>query len=260
MKQFLGIGILWVLALQITYGQTYKMVITNPQDITLDINILNSELIIEGYDGKELIITAEGHEPAPERAKGLKPLYSNVEDNSGIGLSIVSKGNQIDITRASRKSIQYHFKVPRKANITIGQGNIPGEDLHIKNMEGELAVQTLNGDVTLENVSGPLYISSTSGDVVVKFSELNQSKNSAIAAVSGFVDITLPSREKANLKLSSISGEVFTDLSLEFEKRKNGEGLQPLTFGHNTIKASLNGGGVELHVKAISGDIYLRKK
>ena len=45
-------------------------------------------LPIEGYDGKEIIVTNLNSEfkSPPDRAKGLKPVYAAGTDNTGIGV------------------------------------------------------------------------------------------------------------------------------------------------------------------------------
>jgi DUF4097 and DUF4098 domain-containing protein YvlB len=87
--------------------------------------------------------------------------------------------------------------------------------------------------------------------------ELSQMGPTSISLVSGFIDITMPDDSPADLYLSSISGEIYTNLDVEI-MGNNKENMQRLGGGRN-IRGTLNGGGVEVNLKTISGDIYLRK-
>jgi len=78
----------------------------------------------------------------------------------------------------------------------------------------------------------------------------------SISCTNGFVDVTLPNNTKADLKMKSINGEVYTDFEVDMGKVK--EGMHRLS-GHN-LSGTINGGGVEISLRAINSDIYLRQK
>jgi hypothetical protein len=68
----------------------------------------------------------------------------------------------------------------------------------------------------------------------------------------------MPSDSKADLYLGSISGEIYTDLNIALRGEKAND-MRRLG-GSRQVEGALNGGGVEMRLKSISGDIYLRKK
>lgn len=74
-----------------------------------------------------------------------------------------------------------------------------------------------------------------------------------INTVSGFIDYSITAKQKASLKLSTVSGEVHSDLKLEDEQSQEISGV-----GTNR-KLILNGGGAEINLETVSGDIYLRE-
>jgi hypothetical protein len=71
------------------------------------------------------------------------------------------------------------------------------------------------------------------------------------------VDVTLPGNTKANLKMKSITGEIYSDLDLSLGQSK---GPMKRVGGGHTVEGSINGGGVEISLNTISSDIYLRKQ
>ena len=123
-------------------------------------------------------------------------------------------------------------------------------------MSSEIEIESKIGDIKLANVSGPVVANSLSSDIEVSFSALSQASPTSISSTSGDIDITLPSSTKGTFALKSMSGEVYTDLDFDIEEKDNlrrwGGGM--------SANANLNGGGVEISLRCISGDIYLRKQ
>lgn len=225
---------------------------------SIDIALSNASLIVEGHNGSNLIIETEGIKPPPERAKGLRPLFNDATDNTGLGLQVEESGNAIRVKKASNQQLDYRLKVPKNAHLKIEETSWMGGEFAFKNLNGEVEVKSNGSRLKFEEVSGPIVASSTSGEITVVFSELNTEKPTAISNVSGIIDISLPSSTKANLELSSISGEIYTDLDIKTPNSEEG-GMKRLG-GPHSLSGTLNGGGVEISLKAISSNIYIREK
>src|SRR5699024_3715128 len=116
--------------------------------------------------------------------------------------------------------------------------------------------QTLSGNINLKNITGPVVAHSTSGDIDIVFSHLSNATPSSISVISGHIDVTLPASAKVDLNLSSFSGEIYTDFDIQ---RKN-ENSHLQQIGGRHVKGMLSGGGAEMKLKTISGNIYLRKE
>ena len=234
----------------------YRVDFPNDRDHKVSIQVDNSNVRIEGHDGDEVIIRAVGLQAPPERARGLKPLYYSAEDNSGTGLSVSQEGKTLSIVKASRQDGRYTIRLPRKVAVEFEQVNWQGNNLLITNLEGDLEVKTNNADIEIRNVTGPLVASTTSGNIIVTYADVEQSKPSSISNISGVVDVTLPADTRADLKMKSITGEIYSDLDLSLNQ---GKGSMRRVGGGHTVEGSLNGGGVEISLHTISSDIYVRK-
>ncbi|UFH54012.1 hypothetical protein [Spirosoma sp. KNUC1025] len=258
MKKFLllGFGLAWCLST--ARAQDYKTKLTNSKDRKVTIEMDASQLKIEGYNGDEVIIQASsGYEAPPERAKGLKPIYNTAVDNSGIGLAVTQESGGLKIEKAARKQINYTIKLPRKVAILYQETNWHGSKITISNMDGDLEIRTNNSAIDLNNVMGPVVANTINGEVNIVYSGLSQEKPTAISTINGPIDITLPANAKANLKLSSIQGEMYTDFDLGVKNTK--DGMAKVGGGRN-IDGSTNGGGVEIQLKTINSNIYIRKQ
>lgn len=214
---------------------------------------------ITGYNGSEVVIeTNDSYAGPPERAKGLKPLYNSATDNTGIGLEIQESGGVMTIHKAVPTTISYKIKVPADAAVHVVEDGWENSGIVIREVSGSIEIEGHVSDIKLEKVTGPVVASSVSGDIEVSFSRLNQEKPSNISATSGLIDVALPPDTKASLELTSISGEVFTDFDVKFPEDEKAKGLKPVR--RKKSNGSINGGGVELSLNAISGNVYLRKQ
>ena len=255
-KQILIFSCLFLTAIY-TQAQEFKQKLANNSNSKIAIELDADNLKIEGHAGDEVIIRGGNTEPIPEQAKGLKPLYNTNVDNTGLGVAVNLEGGVLKIEKASRKSAKYTILIPNKASVMFTQTNWQGSVIAINNVEGDLEVKTNNANMKLANVTGPIVASSISGNFTAVFNNVNQSKPCAISLVSGEIDVTLPAATKASLSMKSITGEIYSDLDLNLKTGK--DGLAKVGGGHN-ITANLNGGGVNLNLNTVSGNVYVRKQ
>ena len=92
----------------------------------------------------------------------------------------------------------------------------------------------------LKTISGQVEIKGTTGKMDVN-------------SISGFIDYAAPSACKAKIKISTITGNVYSNLKFDEQKDKE---MKWVGSDYNLV---LNGGGPEIALKTISGDIFLRK-
>jgi hypothetical protein len=214
-----------------------------------------ADLTISGTSGNEVTIEGSGGDfKLPERAKGLRPLYRNASDNTGIGLEVTESGGTITIRKATGKDARYTIRIPAEAALKIEEESWEGSTFDISDLKGEIEIKSLGSDINLKNVTGPITANTTSGDITVVFSSVSQSAPTSISNVSGFVDVTMPTATKANIRMTTISGEIFTDMDLGKTEGKL------YRVGGGKVTSNINNGGVEINLKTISDNIYLRKK
>lgn len=214
-------------------------------------------LNIEGYSGSEVVFETDDYHAPPERAKGLRPLYNSSADNTGSGLNVEIASGVMTVKTATHDHMHFHVKVPSSVAIHIEETGWHGDDFEVKGVKGEIEIMAKNSDIYIEGARGPIVANTTSGDITVLFEALDQKKPSSISNTSGFIDVTLPANSKANLIMNSISGEIYTDHNIQFPS----DGKTDLkVISRRKIRGTINNGGVELALKTISDDIYLRKK
>jgi lia operon protein LiaG len=238
------------------FSQEYKVAVENSKDAKLTLSDFPNSLPIEGYSGKEIIITSSSSRfnEVPDRAKGLKPVYAGGVDNTGLGLSVEKSGNQVIIKclLPITQSGDYKIKVPDNLSLKIKSGCERSNNITVQNMKNEIEINVCHS-ITLKNVTGPLVLSNISGDINVSFSEISKDKPISIASVSGEIDIMLPAKTPVDLEMGTVSGNMYSDFDFPSGDK------QMRRIGGSTISTQLNGGGVNLKLNTVSGNIYLRK-
>lgn len=236
-------------------AQEYKVTVDNTKQGQLTLDDFPGDLPIEGYSGNDIVITADaGDFDNPERAKGLKPVYSAGTDNTGMALFMEKNGNNVSFRclLPITKDARYHIKVPENLALKIHQECSRGGSTTIQNMKNEVDYDGCS-DVNLKNVTGPLVISTINGGVNVVFSEISKDKPISIASVNGEVDVTIPAKAAVNLEMSNVNGNMYSD----FEFPQDSKSMRRV--GGNSIRAALNGGGTDMRLNGVNGNVYLRK-
>lgn len=249
-----------ILGISTSYAQEFTYDVKQANQIF--VKNFSGEISIEETTGTQLIIETRKFEKRPERADGLRSLYgSGAEDNTGIGLQVEMNGSVIEIVGASKQAedAYYAFKVPKGINFKLDyRSPFANDDVKVKNFSSELEVSILNPDITLENVTGPVILNLTNGDINIDFGTVNQNAPISLHATNGIIDISLPANTPADISMSTINGEIFTNFDIDFDKKEK-DGLSYIGGGQKII-GTINGGGVDIKLKTINDNIYLRKK
>jgi hypothetical protein len=260
MKKMKLIGLMTLLAvfsLNISKAQSneYKLDMSSGKLIVKDIN----EVEFEGHTGNGVIIKRRGqdHETS-ERAKGLKLINGlGLTDNTGIGLNAEKKGDGTVLTQISSNGDgEYVVLVPKGVTIVYEHSSPHGDDVLLRNITGEIEVTTNHSGVKLDNVTGPMSISTVHGDIEGNFGGVNQSGPISIVSSHGDIDLALPTATKADFRISTGWGEIYSDLDIKVDANQG----SMKQYGANKVVGKLNGGGVSFEVKSSHGSIYLRKK
>jgi len=247
----LGFGVLFAGSL---FAQEYKVAKSTGR---LEIREVNN-VSIEGYSGNEIIFTStDNGRDDDERAKGLRALSSlGLEDNSGLGLSVVVKGDVVEVHQLKKTDgPDIKIKVPKGVLVSYTHSSPYGDEIEIKNFEGELQISTVHNGVELTNTSGPTKVKPVHGDIDASLATALKAEVT-LESVHGHVDLALPLTTNANLTLSTDRGEMLVDPDFKIELDRSGN----LVNYSDKIRGKLNGGGTEITLSSHHDNVYLRKK
>lgn len=215
---------------------------------------------IEGYRGKEVLITAKVEDQAEnDRAKGLRVINgSGLSDNSGIGMHMETNAGVTEISMVGMPlEDSIHIKVPYDLPLTVKGGRgamFNGGQIELKDIRAEVEVANTMGNVNLVNITGPINVKVSQGDVTAKFAQPVKGPISLIAAM-GAVDVTFPKKFSANVDIRSSMGNIYAADEFQFDKTT--EAPQSMSMS-NAVKGKMNGGGQDVILKTSMGDIYIR--
>ena len=252
-KVVLTMGVL-VAVLSYTFAQEFKVPKSSGK---LDIREVG-EVEVEGYAGNEIIFTSRDHDREnDERAKGLRAVSSmGLEDNTGLGLSVVVKGDVIEVRQLKKMDgPDIIIKVPKGVIVSYSHTSPYGSDLTLKNMENEIEVSTVHNDVRLENVTGPMTVNTVHGDIDASLSPAMKNPIS-IVSVHGHVDVAMPVATKASLRVNTAWGEIYIDPDFKIDFDNQGSMVK---YSDN-LSGKLNGGGIDIKLSSTHSNVYLRKK
>ncbi len=182
--------------------------------------------------------------------------------------------------------VDYTVRVPRRCSANVSgvsnRASVAGlqGELHLTTVSGEVELREVNGPMHFNAVSGgvhgarlsgPLALETVSGKVQLEectFPEANISTVSGgiwidtdlasgpyrFKSVSGGLHLVVPAESALSVSMSSLSGRIHTSLPADIRssERRHGPG--------GKITADLNGGGVEVHLNSVSGNLEIEPR
>jgi len=140
-------------------------------------------------------------------------------------------------------------------------------DLNAEGVSGEIDVNTTNGRVKLTNVSGSVLAHSLNGPITVVMDKVDPAKPLSFSTMNGTIDVTLPADFKANVKLNTNHGEIWSDFDFKLgggggitQQNNTSDGKFRVSVDRSAMTGTINGGGAEATFHTFNGKIYIRKK
>ena len=254
MKSLVTTITLMCLAMGLTQAQEFKVAKSTGR---LEIKEVN-HVRIEGSSGNEILFTStNGKRDRDPRADGLTSVSNEgLEDNTGLGISVVDKGNVIEVRQLKKMDgPDITIKVPKGVVVSIVHTSPYGNEIEFKNVESEIEVSTVHSGVELSNVTGPMTVKTVHGDINASLSP-NLKSPTSIVSVHGHVDVALPVNMKASLRMKTVYGEIFVDPGFKLDIEKKSDMIK---ISSDDVSGKINGGGLEIVLSSTHNNVYLRK-
>ena len=230
----------------------------------LHVNLIQGSISVKGTNRKDVLIEVRPRERGEDeeedekspRAAGLRKI------SQPLAFTVEEESNRVEISSSDpRRACDITIEVPARIDLnlsTINDGQIQVEDV-----DGEHEISNVNGAIRLARVGGSVVAHTTNGAVNVTFTRVTPGKPMAFTTLNGAVDVSLPPATKANLRLRSDQGQLFTDFdftqqAVELKESKEPGGRTMKEIG-KVIGGSINGGGPEFELRSFNGSVYVRK-
>ncbi|HEX9957124.1 MAG TPA: DUF4097 family beta strand repeat-containing protein [Fibrella sp.] len=232
----------------------------------LEVDLINGSIHVVGYSGKDIVIDAASSARQKNRnsdqaatAGGMR----RISAGSSLDVSAEEKNNRVRVNSNShQKAVDLTIKVPQRFSLklhTINNGNIT-----VENVTGELEINNINGAIDLTNISGSAVAHTVNGNLKAVFRDIDNKTPMAFSTLNGRVDVTFPASVKANVKLKSDMGDIYSDFDIDVDKnqpkatRSSQSGMYRVAID-DWVYGKINNGGPEVMMKTMQGSIYVRK-
>jgi len=227
----------------------------------LNVDLVQGTIAVTGYEGKDIIITTQADErhKSNKEAGGMRRL----DGGASADIKAEEKSNKVTVSAEMPHRVNLIIKVPQNGG-TLNLSTVNGGIIAVNNVNGEMEVSNTNGSIKITNVSGSVVANTTNGSVSVSFRSVDPKAAMAFTSFNGNVDVTFPAGLKANVKLKTDRGNIYTDFDVVNDARKPDvtrtakDGMYSLKID-DWVYGKIDGGGPELLMKTFNGNIYVRK-
>lgn len=252
------------------------------QPFVLHLNLQQGNIQIQLTSGKNISVEAAPEAVTKDAAKTAQNQNENQNQNvtvkslqtevrnvaktvyTGKYVSATEAANHIVITPvAPKQKIDVVINVPANAgtfHLAIAlKGNIT-----IADVNGELDVTNNAGSIILKNISGSAVVTNVAGSITASFKKVPPNTPMAFSTLVGKIDVSFPAGTKANARVNSDNGELFSDVEMDFAGSTQKPAVKRTASGqyHVAIAGGLmgkmNGGGPDILFKNMEGHIYIR--
>lgn len=255
---------------------------------TVKVSLLSGDITVRVGSGRDVIVTPTAsndrdREREREREKA-KSQDANRDDPSTAelrrltpprGVRIEEENNVMTIA-GPLAGADLEIQVPVATSLVLRAVN--GGDIVVEGVNGSIEVSIVNGSIRLSDVSGAVSAHATNGKIVAALRQVSAGKPMSFTSFNGAVDVTLPSSVKANVKLRSDRGDVYTDFDVQTvarptaqpsavpppgardreRQRTDDRGRYRIELDRS-IYGTINGGGPDFELRTFNGNVYLRK-
>lgn len=242
----------------------------------LTVSNTSGDIRISGQAESEISVHAVTR-GSPSRVAGTRVHISN--DNNHV--RVEASGNTGGILGVVRGigSVDFTIRVPHDCTVEVKtvSGDVDIQDLrsdtsvqsvsgdvNLRDIEADCSLTTISGDVRIHGLVGELTGRTTSGDLDVQASDVRRFHLNSIRGdmsletplarvghyfaktVSGDLQLSVPYGTGAMVQLKTTSGDVSSDLPAEIVKS-----------GRRHWQGRINGGGANVEMQSISGDLTM---
>jgi hypothetical protein len=128
-------------------------------------------------------------------------------------------------------------------------------NITINNARGNLAVSSFSGRIQVQELAGSALVDNTNDDITLSFSKVSSEFPSAFSNIHGKVEVFFPVDLKANVTIGNFKGKTLCDFELQAVANR-----KPVPAQLTEVQRQINGGGVDIHFKNLSGSILIRRR
>jgi hypothetical protein len=218
------------------FKQTYPL----PPGGSFLLENVNGSVHVDGWERDEVEVSA------------VKTAQSDQHDLDLVKIEVDSKPGQVAVHTCYPKgqgvevAVEYHVHVPYR--VLLGSVETVNGSVTVRGVEGSGELRSVNGNVEVTDSTGRFSEKTTNGNVRLELRQLSDGGPMNLETVNGSVVLGLPSTARANLKVLSMNGDVYSELPVTSTGGSSGT---------RAFQAKLGTGGGQISVRTINGGIHL---
>ena len=231
----------------------------------IEVSLTHGSIMVRGTNRKDIVVTARPEVDRPRRrsdpdAAGLRRIPQTA------GYRISEEANRVKVSADNpSRAVTFEIEAPVRSNLKLSTVN--GGEILVENIDGDIDVSNVNGGIALNNVAGAVDAGTTNGSVRASLTRVASARAMSFTSLNGAVDVTLPPATKANLRLRSDHGDVYSDFDVQLaaasatptvQETRSSNGRYRINRNRAIIGA-INGGGPEFELRTFHSNVYVRK-
>ncbi len=237
------------------------------EPVTLELSLLYGSIHVTGYNGNTVEIEAITRLKKISKNQSQKHTGMNMIVATSSCLEVEEDNNHVEIEVESiHKTVDVTLKVPFKTSLDLGTHH--NGKITVDNITGDLEIENHHGSIYLNDISGSAVANTHHGEIKVIFNKISPNKPMSFSTYHKDIDVTFPANLKANVKLKSEKGQIYSDFvvvkdekakRIVQEKSHREDGKYKVRIEH-AFYGLINGGGPEYQFNNYHGDILIRKE
>jgi hypothetical protein len=231
----------------------------------IDVSLVHGSITVRGTNRRDVLVTAHPDTDTERRSRRNEPDATGLRRiPQSAGFRITEESNRVKVSADSpNRGVTFEIETPARSNLKLSTVN--GGEILVENVEGELTVSNTNGGITLNSVAGSVTAGTTNGNVKATLTRVTAQKEMAFTSMNGTVDVTLPPTTKANLRMRSNNGDIYSDFDVQLapaaavvQENRTSSGRYRISRNQSIVGA-INGGGPEFELRTFNSNVYVRK-
>src|SRR6476469_3791476 len=224
MKRIIQLSIacmLLTIAAKLSAQEVLNVPLSSPgKAYKLKVNLITGSISVKTGNTKDIEITVDAGNSEKMRERDNDKTESGMRRISGTrGYEVTAKENNNTVTvhtENPNRAVNLNLVVPAEGTLILETVN--GGNIDVEGVKGELEITNVNGSIRLTNISGSAVANTVNGNVIANFTSVTPDAAMGFSTLNGKVDVTFPPSVKANFKLKSDRGEVYSDFDMDIDK------------------------------------------
>ena len=224
---------------------------------SVSVRVHDGNIVVRGENRKDVLVISSSNDGGRRE----RPVPEGFRRVSSAGVTITEENNRMQISTSTNRQTRLEIRVPTRVNLTLSGHN--GSGIEVDNVEGDIEADHHNASIRLSNVGGSVVADTHNGDIRVVLTRITGDKPMAFTSWNGTVDVTLPASAKANLKLRSDKGDIYTQFEIQARPgaspQSRTDGRTRVIDANQSVFGAINGGGPEFELRTYTGDVFVRR-